>query len=130
MRDELGDTLSDKQFDAYWREACHVTQNPAFAPWFDASHYLQARNELPLLYEHDGRSVYGIIDRVVINSHEITLIDYKTHTQATPQNVQPLAEGYREQMRLYREGVKQLWPQRQVRAVLIFTACNAAVEMT
>ena len=46
--------------------------------------YLQARNELPLLYEYDGRSVYGIIDRVVINEHEITLIDYKTHAQATP----------------------------------------------
>ena len=129
LRNELGASLSDKQFNDWWREASDVTQNPAFAPWFDASHYLQARNELPLLYEHDGRSVYGIIDRVVINAHEITLIDYKTHTQATPQNIKPLAEGYREQMRLYREGVKQLWPHHQVRAVLIFTACNGIVEI-
>jgi ATP-dependent helicase/nuclease subunit A len=126
---EFAEWLEEKHFSRWWREACAVVDHEDFRGFFDPARYLEARNEMPILYRDGGRDVYGVIDRLVIREQEIVLIDYKTHARASRENVAQLAEGFREQLRQYGEGARRLWPGKKLRLVLLFTACGEMVEL-
>lgn len=130
LRREIGDQLGEADLNRCWREACAVVDNRNFNEFFDRARYQEALNEVPILHGAGGRDVYGVIDRLVLREGEIVLIDYKTHAHATRDSVAQLAEGYREQMRLYGAGAQRLWPGRKLRLVLLFTACAETVELT
>jgi len=125
----LGREAGDPELHAWWQEAVQTCRHADFAGLFDPRHYLRARNEVPLQYFRDGQLVYGIIDRLVIREDGVLVIDYKTHRRAAPDTLAELAGGYREQMQLYSAGVARLWPGLVVKPYLLFTACNALVEM-
>ncbi|MEK7262402.1 MAG: UvrD-helicase domain-containing protein [Pseudomonadota bacterium] len=114
---------------ACWREARAIVEEPAFRFLFDAAHYEDARNEVPILYRDGERDIDGIIDRLVIAHDELVLVDYKTNPQATRGNVPELAQAYTRQMRLYGEGARRLWPGKRLKLLLLFTACRATVEV-
>lgn len=120
----------DAELAQWWQEALRVVNDPALVALFDPAHYDAAYNEVPISYRQGSRLVHGVIDRLVLREDTVTLIDYKTHRRADPDNLAPLAEPYREQLRLYAQGVRALWPGRRVRPVLLFTVCARAVELT
>jgi ATP-dependent helicase/nuclease subunit A len=125
----MGREADDPELQDWWQEALRTCRHPDLAMLFDPQHYVRARNEVPLQYLQEGQLVYGIIDRLVICEDAILVIDYKTHRRAAADTLQELASGYREQMQLYSAGVAQLWPGLAVQPYLLFTACNALVEM-
>ena len=129
LRQEFNVWPVAEDFDAWWHEACGVVDNTAFREFFDPVFYQQARNEVPILYRDGERDVYGIIDRLVIREKEIVLIDYKTRTDAVPENIGQLAQDFYEQMRSYGTGANRLWPGKKLRLLLIFTACGGFVEL-
>jgi ATP-dependent helicase/nuclease subunit A len=107
-----------------WRaEAEHIVTHPAFRAWFDPARYDTVFKEVPVSYYSDSKLVHGVIDRLVIKDDTCVLIDYKTHRNAAVDNLAAMAAPYREQLRLYTEGIKRLWPDKTVRAFLLFTAC-------
>ncbi|MDE2089507.1 MAG: UvrD-helicase domain-containing protein [Gammaproteobacteria bacterium] len=120
----------DAELAQWWQEALRVVNDPALVALFDPARYDAAYNEVPISYRHGSRWVHGVIDRLVLREDTVTLIDYKTHRQADPENLAPLAEPHREQLRLYAQGVRALWPGRRVRPVLLFTVCARAFEIT
>jgi ATP-dependent helicase/nuclease subunit A len=125
----LGREADAPELQNWWQEALLTCRHPDFAMLFDPQHYVRARNEVPLQYLQQGQLVYGIIDRLVICEDALLVIDYKTHRRAAPDTLDELASGYREQMQLYSAGVAQLWPELAVKPYLLFTACNALVEV-
>jgi ATP-dependent helicase/nuclease subunit A len=129
LANRMGREADDPELQSWWQEALRTCRDPDLAMLFDPRHYVRARNEVPLQYLQEGRLVYGIIDRLVICDDAIRVVDYKTHRRAAPDTLQELASGYREQMQLYSAGVAQLWPGLEVKPYLLFTACNALVEM-
>lgn len=129
LRREFVGRLEEKEFNAWWQEACHLIDHAAFRDLYDPAYYQEAHNEMPILYRKGGETVYGIIDRLIVREHEVVLIDYKTHARATEENMAQLAEDYSEQMRLYAEGMRRLWPGRNPRLLLMFTACGGFVEV-
>jgi ATP-dependent helicase/nuclease subunit A len=109
-------------------EARSVLAAPAlaavFAPRADSCDYC----EVPLQYTApDGRTVYGIIDRLRVGPDRILLVDYKTHRVADEDHARRVAEVYREPMALYAEGVRRVWPGREVESRLLFTHLRALV---
>jgi ATP-dependent helicase/nuclease subunit A len=88
----------------------------------------EALNEVPIIYTQQGRTVYGVIDRLLLHANELWVIDYKTHRQATGDNLAELAAPYQEQLQYYAEGVARLWPEKQVRTFLLFTRCKGLFE--
>ena len=130
LRRELGDRLEAGEFDSWWREACRLVDQDPFRDYFDPARYYEARNEMPILYRDGTQDVYGVIDRLIIRENEIVLIDYKTHARATTENMEQLAEGFREQMQMYAEGVRRLWPEKKLRTLLFFTACGGIVDLS
>jgi ATP-dependent helicase/nuclease subunit A len=125
----LSREAADPELQNWWQEALRTWRHPDLAMLFDPQHCVRARNEVPLQYLQEGQLVYGIIDRLVICKDTVLVIDYKTHRRAAPDTLEELAGGYREQMQLYSAGVAKLWPALAVKPYLLFTACNALVEM-
>ncbi len=126
---EFGHRLRPADLDRCWDEACAVVDDPALRPYFDPRCYRRAHNELAVLYFQAGLSVYGIIDRVVEQDDTVVLLDYKTHRHATTANAHVLAEAYAEQLRLYAQGARQLWPDSEIRVFVLFTAPRCLVDM-
>jgi ATP-dependent helicase/nuclease subunit A len=126
---ELNLDAEDDAPTRWLAEARRVIDDPKLSAWFDPTRYERALNEVPLCYEQEGGMVFGVVDRLVISGDDCAVIDYKTHRHATAGTLDALAAPYREQMHLYLEGVRRLWPGKRVRAYLLFTACAGIVEI-
>ncbi|MFP3873794.1 MAG: UvrD-helicase domain-containing protein [Thiohalophilus sp.] len=109
------------QLARWWDEAQAVFSAPQLDSVFRPAAGVDCRNELPLLYRQAGRTISGVIDRLLIEPGRLHLIDYKTHRAALADPA-AVAAGYEQQMRLYAEGLRQLWPDHELRISLLFTA--------
>ncbi len=117
----LDSAPDEKQLRGWWNEATSLLGKAELSGIFNADHFDRALNEQAVQYLDGDCLVYGIIDRLVITRGRIDIIDYKTHWQATTQTIPEIAENYRQQMQLYAEAVRRLWPDRAVKAALLFT---------
>jgi ATP-dependent helicase/nuclease subunit A len=81
----------------------------------------QQWSEVPVQYCKDGRTVYGIIDRLLVKDNAVHLIDYKSHRVTSTEQLDALTEHYRPQIALYREAITRLWPAHKVYCSLLFT---------
>jgi ATP-dependent helicase/nuclease subunit A len=129
LRRELGAGVSPAEFSAWWREACATVDDPLLRDLFDPGRNQAAYNEVAILYRDGDRDVYGVIDRVLVREREIVLIDYKTHAHANGANIAQLAGESAAQIRQYGSGARLLWPGKELRMLLLFTACRMCVEI-
>ena len=121
IRHESALADNDNELDMWMNEACMTLNNKEFEHIFKPSAYRQAMNELAIMYQHNNRSVYGLIDRLIINHDDILLIDYKTHQVEAGADLDTLADTFKSQMKLYRAGVEKLWPGLIIKSGLLFT---------
>ena len=124
---------------ADWAEADRVTladkvlaliAEPRFAPVFAAG----SRAEVAIVgrLERPGRTpalVSGQIDRLVVRPDEILIIDFKTN-QAAPRSAAEAPAAYVRQLALYRAVLSRLYPQKPVRAVLLWTEALEYMEIS
>jgi len=126
---EMQRDADDPELTEWLQEAEAVIQDPQLAALFDADAYEAVHAEVPLQYYAGTALVDGIIDRLLLRADSAHIIDYKTHSiEAVQANA--TAQAYREQLRLYVEGVHKLWPQRRVSASILFTHCRVLVDVT
>ncbi|MBI1422930.1 MAG: AAA family ATPase [Gammaproteobacteria bacterium] len=119
--------IADEELQQYWTEAQTVIQR--FPALFDERQYEQSYAEVPIAYNDDGRTVYGIIDRLVCYRGRILIVDYKTHRLGTQAELAEASQAYREQLRLYAEGVRRIYPDRSIRCQLLFTALPECIDV-
>lgn len=94
-----------------------VLDDPRFASVFAEG----GRPEAPVIGElPNGATINGRVDRLVVTSAEILVIDYKTDRPA-PATVEGVGEAYIAQMAAYRHVLSQRWPNRPVRCLLVWT---------
>jgi ATP-dependent helicase/nuclease subunit A len=97
---------------------------------FDPQQYVEAKKEVGLQYPTaNGKYVYGVIDRLVITTDCIYIIDYKTHQHVTLDNADSIAEHYRSQLQYYADGVQQIYPDKRVIAGILFTHNRSWIEV-
>ena len=116
--------LNEQLWQSCWNEVQQVMLEDNNSDLFDASHYDHAMNEVAIVYSQGETLVHGIIDRLILHNNMALIIDYKSHQLATQENINKLAEPYSQQLQYYIDGVQQLWPEKTVRAELLFTTCN------
>ncbi len=106
--------------DALWldalTEARRVREAAVLAPFFAPGH--RAWNEVALHIETDEGVQVNVLDRLVDIGDTLWVIDYKTHRAADAATV---LAGAGEQLRRYLAAVRKLFPQRLVRAAVIWT---------
>ena len=120
IRNESG-TTDNAELDSWMDEACRTVNNAKFAAIFRPGGHHRALNELPVNYKLGNRSVYGVIDRLIIQQERILLIDYKTHPAKNDSELSALTEAYRPQLELYSNGVERIWPGLKIKSGLLFT---------
>ncbi|MBL1293955.1 MAG: UvrD-helicase domain-containing protein [Thiotrichales bacterium] len=112
-----------------WQEALAVFTAPALLPYFDKTQFNNAHNEVSInALDANGRRLYGIIDRLIINDHTALIIDYKSRKNLTGDLV-AIAEEYREQLSRYRDAAKILWPDKVISAAILFTVQQKLIEL-
>ena len=73
--------------------------------------------------------VSGQIDRLVVTKNEVLIVDFKTN-QAPPATAAAAPAAYVRQLALYRAVLRQLYPERPVRAALLWTEAIDLMEIS
>ncbi|WP_426438150.1 double-strand break repair helicase AddA [Bradyrhizobium genosp. P] len=122
-----------------WREEERATlagqvltliADPRFAPVFAPG----SRAEVSIVGRLDRSDrpkalVSGQIDRLVVTPAEVLIVDFKTN-HAPPKTAAEAPAGYVRQLALYRAVLAKLYPQRPVRAALLWTETPEMMELS
>ncbi|MHA1537840.1 MAG: double-strand break repair helicase AddA [Alphaproteobacteria bacterium] len=76
--------------------------------------------EVPIVGVIGSRVVSGQVDRLVVTSEAIEIVDYKTN-RPPPRQPNEVAEIYLKQMAAYRAVLKLIYPEKPVRCLLLWT---------
>jgi ATP-dependent helicase/nuclease subunit A len=110
-------------------QAVRVTEHSQFAALFGPD----GRAEVPVVgrLRIDGEyvRVSGQIDRLVVARDAVLIADFKTD-RAPPARIEDVPEGYVRQLALYRAVLAQLYPDRPIRAALIWTELPELMELS
>ncbi len=104
--------------------ACEILSDPAHAALFGPG----SLGEAPLAATlPDGRVVAGTVDRLLVEDGRISVIDFKTGR--VPASAAAIPVGHRAQMAAYAEALGVIFPGRQVRSALLYTAGPALFDL-
>nr|WP_261405670.1 PD-(D/E)XK nuclease family protein [Chenggangzhangella methanolivorans] len=109
--------LDAEAAEAVRRAALAIVDDPAFAAVFAP----EGRGEVPIIGRlADGRPVSGRVDRLAVTDSEVLVVDYKTDRKP-PEDGAPAPEAYAAQLKAYAELLAAIWPNRPVRAAILWT---------
>jgi ATP-dependent helicase/nuclease subunit A len=113
------------------KEALAILADPTFGALFSAA----SRAEVPLVAEipnPSGRGpalkLTGQIDRLAVTDDAVLIIDYKTN-RAAPASVEDVAPVYLYQLAAYRLALAEIYPDKPVRAALLWTEVPHLMEI-
>lgn len=111
-----GHNLPSAQQKALWREVETVLNDPAFSAVFAPG----SQAEVPIIGVVGSLSVSGQVDRLVVDSERVLIVDYKSNRPppATEDGVDP---AYWRQMAAYRAVLSVIYPGRAIECALLWT---------
>lgn len=98
--------------------------SPQFAPIFGPD----SLAEVPIVGVWKNRVVSGQIDRLIVRSDSVWIVDFKTNLHV-PETVEQVPMAYREQLRAYRALITNMYPDRTVQTFLLWTENMTLMEM-
>ena len=116
---------TEAEREALAEQVLALISDPRFAPVFASG----SRAEVPIVGRLDGRLVSGQVDRLAVTPAEVLIVDYKTN-HAPPASAAEAPDGYVRQLALYRAVLCRLYPQRPVRAALLWTETTDLMEIS
>jgi ATP-dependent helicase/nuclease subunit A len=117
--------ISDDEIEEMLSVTMHTLDDPAFADVFaqDGRSEVAIVGTLP-----DGRMINGRVDRLIIRTDQILIIDYKTDRPA-PTHSSQVENAYLVQMAAYRAVLKSIYQDRAVRCALLYTDGPRLIEL-
>jgi ATP-dependent helicase/nuclease subunit A len=97
-------------------QACRVLSDPRFAALFGPGSLAEAPLAATL---PDGRVIAGTADRLLIEDTRVSVLDFKTGR--VPDSAALIPAAHRAQMHAYVEALRVIFPDRDVRAALLYT---------
>jgi ATP-dependent helicase/nuclease subunit A len=76
----------------------------------------------------DPLPVAGQVDRLVVTADSVLVVDYKTDS-VVPESVAEVPPAYVTQLAFYRAVLMRIYPQKRVRAALIFSSVPVLLEV-
>ena len=107
------------EYDTIVEQTLAVLTDPLFALLFAQG----SRAEVPIVGHVGKDTVAGVVDRLVVTPDTVLIADYKTNRSA-PRSLAETLERYQsyvKQLALYRAVLIRLYPNRPVRAALVWT---------
>jgi ATP-dependent helicase/nuclease subunit A len=103
---------------------CEVLSDSRFAALFGEGSLAEAPLAATL---PDGRVVAGTVDRLLVEANRVSVIDFKTGR--VPQADGMIPASHRAQMSAYTEALRVIFPDRDVRAALLYTGGPRLFEL-
>ena len=119
--------FNEAEREALVSSALRLLDDPRFGALFAPG----SRAEVPIVGRINGRIVNGVVDRLVVGPGAVQIADYKTN-RAAPRNVaeaEARYQGYIRQLSLYCAVLAKLYPDRPIRAALVWTAVPSLMEI-
>ena len=105
-------------------QVCGILSDPLFGELFGPG----SLGEAPLAATlPDGRVIAGTVDRLLVQERRISVIDFKTGR--VPEGDAQVPAGHRAQMAAYAQALAVIFPGREVRAALLYTAGPKLIEV-
>ena len=108
--------LSPVQREEIKVETLSVINDPDFSSVFGPG----SRAEVPLSGLVNGQVISAQLDRLVVKSNEVFVVDFKTN-RPPPTTPDKVAEIYLRQMALYRIALQNIYPTKNIRCALLWT---------
>jgi ATP-dependent helicase/nuclease subunit A len=105
-------------------QVCSVLSDPEFAPLFGPASLAEAPLAATL---PDGRVIAGTADRLLIDESRVSVLDFKTGR--VPGSEAQIPAAHRAQMQAYADALRVIFPDRDVRAALLYTAGPQLFEL-
>jgi ATP-dependent helicase/nuclease subunit A len=84
--------------------------------------------EAPLAGVVDGDVIAGTVDRLLVSDDEVIVVDFKTGRKV-PSDADNVPDYYKAQMGAYAAVLAGIFPDRPVRAILLYTAGPTSIEL-
>jgi ATP-dependent helicase/nuclease subunit A len=105
-----------QQEQAAAQEAQDVLSNSDLQNIFDGS----GLSEVPIAARLGGSPLYGVVDRLIISSDVVTIVDFKTN-RTVPETPQTCPEGLLRQMGAYAHALAQIYPDHRIETAILWT---------
>jgi ATP-dependent helicase/nuclease subunit A len=115
-----GTVLPQALKDEIVAEALAIVRDPRFAPLFAPGSLAEVPVVARLGEGDDGFDLEGQIDRLAILDDALLILDYKTN-RPPPETPEEVAPAYIAQLAAYRLALKKLFPDKPLRAALLWT---------
>ena len=106
-------------------DALRVLDDPAFAEIFAPD----ALAEAPLAGVVEGQVIAGTVDRLLVSDARVLVVDFKTGRRV-PATADAVAPHHKAQMAAYVAVLRGIFPDREVRAALLYTAGPNLIQLT
>jgi ATP-dependent helicase/nuclease subunit A len=121
--------FSAEERDRFAAQALALLDDPRFSPLFGDG----SRAEVPIVgrLARPGRPDYAVsgqIDRLVVTNGAVLIADYKTN-RSPPRTIEAAPQAYVDQLALYRALLRRIYPDRPVRAALVWTDVTDLMEI-
>jgi ATP-dependent helicase/nuclease subunit A len=117
---EQSENITTETKNEITTEVLALLNNPDFKPLFTETSYAEVPITGKITLDGKPIVISGQIDRLVITNDVVWVIDYKTH-QSPPKNLQDTPSSYITQLRAYAALLKEIYPQHQIKAALLWT---------
>lgn len=126
--DRIGRLWRAEEREAAVASALRILADAAFAPIFSEGSRAEVGIAGTLTLGGVERSISGKIDRLAVTEEAVLVVDYKTN-RPPPERPDEVPAAYVAQLALYRALLGPLYPDRPVRAALLFTETPRLIEL-
>ena len=123
--DQSPDRCPAEQRNEIADEVCRVLGEPSLASLFGPGSLAEAPLAATL---PDGRVIAGTVDRLLVEDGRVSVLDFKTGR--VPARIEAIPASHRAQMSAYSEALRVIFPGREIRAALLYTAGPQLFELT
>jgi ATP-dependent helicase/nuclease subunit A len=111
--------------DEIVEQVCAILSDERFSALFGSG----SLGEAPLAATlPDGRVIAGTVDRILVEPGRVSVIDFKTGR--VPASKGAIPDSHRAQMVAYAAALRAIFPGREVRTALLYTAGPVLLELT
>jgi ATP-dependent helicase/nuclease subunit A len=98
-------------------EIMAIVEGSDFAPLFGPA----SRGEVPIVGRIGETVISGRIDRLAVTGEAVRIVDYKAN-RMPPDRIEDVPAAYLRQLAAYRSVLADIYPDREIRAALLWTA--------
>jgi ATP-dependent helicase/nuclease subunit A len=129
IESSLGMKIKKAEFERAVLEVRNCLESTELHPIFQPADDTVILKEVPISFIKNGKVLYRIIDHLVVSKNQAWIIDYKTTRDVDINDLQTASAPHQYQMDTYLYAVKKLYPEKMIRASILYTAIPALYEL-